>query len=952
MQFLKAFEFKNGFTLSLHFENGNLFYTVSNGKCEYKFFSKDTLKTVGYYNMLSSNIELEENENSLIIHSCPTDENNTPIGPVTAHYRFEICGDNALRVSTYFTSKVHLPIHIMSWMDLKFERSKFYTCQGFMPDFSVGVNDITHQVTLSNGALCDDYGYVMLSSAGCTAFAPQSVNKVVPYLSGDSKVEFCSLKSNVGSKIDFSLNMLSEEYPLASIISFGEGKPVLPAVASQELVPITKISGDRYNITSGRLTCAIYVRKDGASLAKTSLLNFKPTDESCVNPMTVLKIKNLKTGEVESFSAERGWDHVNVWSGKNELRVVFELPKSLPIRVIITARAYRNDEITFGVQVINDSPDYTVLSVSVPSISFVGYEKPHLFIPQASGQIFDNAYEKEVHWNSHYPNGFGCVSTVLGIYEPTKEEANGLYVAAHSPGGERCDMRCDMFRRGEGSFSFEYPATSVGRAYNCFEPVGKVVVRVLDGDWYDMACIYEEYVKNHAEWYAPIGRYDTPNWFKDIPVWLMDWMPNDDPEGEPVPISLRSLVPPKPDDWKTKPIEFAKKLGLPVGYHIYNWHVIPFNNDYPYYFPVKKGFMEGVEEFHQNNIYVMPYINARLVDTRTSDLSTEKFEREFAEGAVRDVDGNLCIETYASREPDGSLCQLAVMCPSSHIWREALAEIIRRMSKECHVDGVYLDQVSASDANLCCAPHHNHEGGGGSWWVRSYKGIMSRLKEECLDNCIFTSECNAEPYADQFDGFLTWAWVATNYVPFFSKIYAGHVVMFGRSTNGYKKADKEYFRFHVGQSVMFGQQIGWINADIIDDDEKMVYLSRMCQMRYDFKAYFNYGKMLRPPRTKDFVPSFITDSAISFPDVNEAPLILSSCWENDGDVAMLITNCDKKEYTLTYDAPFDCYDEVKYYGQGEVGAVANSKICITIGPESAIAIIKKAKEDKHGNQTT
>jgi hypothetical protein len=266
------------------------------------------------------------------------------------------------------------------------------------------------------------------------------------------------------------------------------------------------------------------------------------------------------------------------------------------------------------------------------------------------------------------------------------------------------------------------------------------------------------------------------------------------------------------------------------------------------------------------------------------------------------------------------------------------------MSKECHVDGVYLDQVSASDANLCCAPHHNHEGGGGSWWVRSYKNIMSRLKEECNDNCIFTSECNAEPYADQFDGFLTWAWVATNYVPFFSKIYAGHVVMFGRSTNGYKKADKEYFRFHVGQSVMFGQQIGWINADIIDDEEKMVYLSRMCQMRYEFKDYFNYGKMLRPPKTKDFIPTFVTDSAISFSDVNEAPLILSSCWENDGSIAMLITNCDKKEYTLSYDAPFDSYDEIRYYGQGKVSPVANSKINITISPESAIAIIKKAKE--------
>ena len=51
MQFLKAFKFKNGFTLSLDLENGNLFYTLTNEEHEYRFFSKDTLKTVGYYNM-------------------------------------------------------------------------------------------------------------------------------------------------------------------------------------------------------------------------------------------------------------------------------------------------------------------------------------------------------------------------------------------------------------------------------------------------------------------------------------------------------------------------------------------------------------------------------------------------------------------------------------------------------------------------------------------------------------------------------------------------------------------------------------------------------------------------------------------------------------------------------------------------------------------------------------
>jgi hypothetical protein len=112
MQFLKEFKFKNGFKLSLSFENGSLFYILTNGKQEYRFFSHDTLKTVGYYNILGSALEFEENKESLIIHACPANETGEAIGPVTAHYKFEICGENALRVSTYFISKVQLPIHI------------------------------------------------------------------------------------------------------------------------------------------------------------------------------------------------------------------------------------------------------------------------------------------------------------------------------------------------------------------------------------------------------------------------------------------------------------------------------------------------------------------------------------------------------------------------------------------------------------------------------------------------------------------------------------------------------------------------------------------------------------------------------------------------------------------------------------------------------------------------
>ena len=54
---------------------------------------------------------------------------------------------------------------------------------------------------------------------------------------------------------------------------------------------------------------------------------------------------------------------------------------------------------------------------------------------------------------------------------------------------------------------------------------------------------------------------------------------------------------------------------------------------------------------------------------------------------------------------------------------------------------------------------------------------------------------------------------------------------------------------------------------------------------------------------------------------------------------------NKPSYLHNLIVPFDSYDEVKCYGEGKVPEIVGSKIKITIAPESAIAIIKKARED-------
>jgi hypothetical protein len=186
-------------------------------------------------------------------------------------------------------------------------------------------------------------------------------------------------------------------------------------------------------------------------------------------------------------------------------------------------------------------------------------------------------------------------------------------------------------------------------------------------------------------------------------------------------------------------------------------------------------------------------------------------------------------------------------------------------------------------------------------------------------------------------------------VPFFPKLYAGRIALLGRNTNSYKKADRQYFRFHVGQAVMFGQQIGWINADVVDDDEKMIFLDRMCHMRWDYRDYFSQGRMLRPPVSTEPVPTFLTDSGRGRDEMSPAPLAVASAWQKDETVILMTVNTGLEEMTLTFECHLDglsAQDRVHVYGDAEVLHVNGSRITVRFGGASGLVMEHSAKGGK------
>jgi len=427
----------------------------------------------------------------------------------------------------------------------------------------------------------------------------------------------------------------------------------------------------------------------------------------------------------------------------------------------------------------------------------------------------------------------------------------------------------------------------MGMAGNNFSLSGGAVIETFRGDWFDAAQIYKRWVEREAKWCPPENK-DTPQWMRDLPLWALTGGTSQEVVG-----AVKA---------------FAEFMGVPVAVHWYNWHQIPFDNDYPHYFPTKPGFAEGVRELQKAGVRVMPYINGRLWDTRDKGAEDDQFSRVALPAATKDEKGKPYEEIYGSKESDGSPVRLAVMCPTTPLWQQKVKEIVLRlMSDEVGVDGVYIDQIAAAAPRLCFDKSHGHPLGGGQWWTHDgYWKMLSDLRAEMkrrYPEKMITTECNAEPYAHLFDGYLTWHWQYQNQIPLFSAVYGGKVQMFGRAYRGGATKDLA-LRMKAAQSLVFGEQIGWIDPNVYKEPIGGPFIRRMARLRYALKDYLAVGDMARPPHIVGDIPTVTADWQWSGEWIVTTDALLSGAWRaKDGRVALIFVNVTDKE--LSAELVFD-----------------------------------------------
>jgi hypothetical protein len=342
---------------------------------------------------------------------------------------------------------------------------------------------------------------------------------------------------------------------------------------------------------------------------------------------------------------------------------------------------------------------------------------------------------------------------------------------------------------------------------------------------------------------------------------------------------------------------------------LYSWHQIPFDNDYPHYFPAKPGFAEAVRDLQASGVYVMPYINSRLWDTHDRGREDFEFTRLALPAATKDEQGKPYIEMYGSKESDGSPVQLAVMCPTTELWRSTIQATVLRLFGECGVKGVYMDQIAAAKPELCFDRTHGHPLGGGHWWTEGYWALLESIRKAKPADCMLTTECNAELYTQVFDGYLTWHWQYDGQVPVFPAVYGGAIQMFGRAYRGGPTKDLA-LQMKAGQQLVYGEQIGWLDPDVVHEKGNAEFLRQVVRLRYALRRYFYAGEMARPPRLLGTIPRVTADWQWSgtWPVTTDALMVGAWRLPKEKKLVLLMVNVGNEPVQATLDFDAARYD--------------------------------------------
>jgi hypothetical protein len=427
-------------------------------------------------------------------------------------------------------------------------------------------------------------------------------------------------------------------------------------------------------LESDSLRLAFQLRPDGIEWISLFDVAAKREILAPEQPFWQLVVVDAK-GKSRELNNRAGWIRVSAAAGPTWANLEWRDPKALaPASIgVHVAVALQGERSLWTLEVENKS-SATVRAVVFPHVATQplggdGGDDAVIF-PRGPGERRIDPFTNKLQYESAYPTGWGSFQ-FMAHHDP----AGGVYVATHDPVASTKRLATRTLDDGKAlRMAFIWPVPDATVAGNDFQMSGPAVVQSFRGDWFDAAQIYRAWAQKGARWWpADPQRRDTPGWMHDVAIWAQTGG------------TTRSVV--------ARVRNFAAYMGVPTALHWYNWHEIPFDDNYPHYFPAKAGFREGVAELQKTGVRVMPYINGRLWDTDLEDFA--QGARAFA---TKNERGEVYIEQYGSGQ------KLAPMCPATRFWQDTVNRtVLRLLGPEAGVETVRTAIPSAAATGGPCS---------------------------------------------------------------------------------------------------------------------------------------------------------------------------------------------------------------------------------------------------------
>lgn len=634
-------------------------------------------------------------------------------------------------------------------------------------------------------------------------------------------------------------------------------------------------------IKAGDLLVSLVQENEGVSLSNLQDLKKGGEYFSSTAPLFTLQVKNLESGNVTTVNSTSGWRTVTVAEVASDKYMV-SLSDNLDIvgvSITLFATATQN-RISWKVFLQNDSSVLSLIECDYPAITFDAKDSIRVFSPYGSGEHYSSVNEDGYASTQNYPS-YGASMQYLAFWDT--ETRRGMYYGAHDNAPAYKKIH---FSRKKESKDFTLkiilPLEDTTSTANSQELHGELVWELFDGDWYDAAMIYRDWAFKAANW-TKRGR-EIPDWLKNTNHW---WLVHDY------------------DGFKAEDIaKLNEELGVESAAHIYFWHEIPFDNDYPHYFPIKENFQKEITKLKELGIRSMPYINGRLWDTKDKGAEDWQFSSVAKPFTTKDASGKPFIETYNAKESDGNKVALAIMCPSTALWQEKVKEITDRLFNEVGVDAVYIDQIAAAKPNLCEDPTHNHPAGGGTWWCDSYANLLDHVCAGIGPEKAVTTECTADPFMKYMGAYLSWLWIKNDQVPAFPAIYSEYMPVFGISYGSFIDIDDTCVRVFTAQALLYGEQMGWIKPQQYAKLESKEFYKKLVRTRAKLSNFFIDGRMLRPPFIQDNGPRMQSTKSTEAKRGFDYPAVQGGLWQkpNSEDKLLILINTSDEVATASVSA--------------------------------------------------